>query len=74
MNENLFVGLDITGGTEVQTVSFSVPPSIFSAFIERVVRVSPKGDDPIEYGIEGVNGVYRSVRVLDGENIRGWWR
>jgi hypothetical protein len=47
-----------------------VPPSIFSAFIERVVRVSPKGDDPIEYGIEGVNGMYRSVRVLDGNHVR----
>ena len=74
MNENLFVGLDITGGTEVQTVSFSVPPSIFAAFVERVIRVSSEGDNPIEYGIECVNGVYRSVRVLDGENIRGWWR
>ena len=73
MNKNLFVGLDITGGTEVQTVSFSVPPSIFAAFVERVVRVSSEGDNPVKYWVKSINGVNRSVGVLDGENIRGWW-
>ena len=40
MDEDLFVGFDVAGGTEVQAVAFRVPPSIFSAFVERVVGVS----------------------------------
>ena len=40
VNEDLFVGFDITGGTKVQAVAFGVPPGIFSTFIEWVVRIS----------------------------------
>jgi len=40
VDEYLFVGFDITGGTEVQAVAFGVPPGIFSAFVERVVGIS----------------------------------
>jgi len=73
VDEDLFVGFYITGGTEVQAVAFRVPPSIFSAFVERVVGVSAKGDNTVKYGVKGVYGVYRSIGVSDGEHIRRWW-
>ena len=40
VDEDLFVGFDVAGGTEVQAVAVSVPPGIFSAFVERVVGIS----------------------------------
>jgi hypothetical protein len=40
VDEDLFVGFDVAGGTEVQAIAFSVPPGIFSIFVERVIGVS----------------------------------
>ena len=40
VDEDLFVGFDIAGGTEVQSVALGVPPGVFSTFVERVVGIS----------------------------------
>ena len=36
VDEDLFVGFDVSGSTEV---SFGVPPGIFSAFVERIICI-----------------------------------
>jgi hypothetical protein len=69
VHKNLFVGFDVTSGSEEKFVTYRIPFGIVAVFVQWVVGKTSRRYYPIEDGVIRINSMDCPVLVSDIEDI-----